>query len=269
MLRWGFVFAGVLACWAALFAAAAGLSAHAPAAALGPGMAWLGAALAGFGPLCGEPCLILGHGGAAHGLLIVLVPMWLLMAGAMMTPTAVPMLRAYADLRHAGPGRVSAAGFRALLGGYLAVWAGFALVAAAAQQTLATAGWVTGLGVSRSPWFSAALLAMAGLYQFSGVKQACLTRCRSPLAFFLSYWREGTGGAFRMGLRHGAVCLACCWALMVLAFVGGTMNLLWMGAAMVLMTLEKLPLGRRLTAPLGFALLGAALLVAGRAMLDL
>ena len=266
--RWGLFFAGVLVAWAALFAASASLSMHAPAA-LGPGMAWLEAALAGFMPLCGKACMTLGHGAAAHGQLLFLVPMWLLMAVAMMAPTAVPVLRAYGDLRHADPGRVTAAGFWAFLGGYLVVWAGFALAAAPAQQALGAAGWVDGLGVSRSPLFSAALLAAAGLYQFSALKQACLTQCRSPMAFFLSYWREGVDGAFQMGLRHGAICVACCWALMALAFVGGTMNLLWMGAAMVLMIVEKLPLGRRLTAPLGYALLGTALLVAGRALLDL
>ncbi len=85
------------------------------------------------------------------------------------------------------------------------------------------------------------------------------------MAFFISYWRDGAWGAFDMGLRQGAYCIGCCWALMALAFVGGTMNLIWMGAGMVLMTLEKLPApGRHLTRPLGVALCaGAAWTAAG------
>ena len=178
--------------------------------------------------------------------------MWALMAGAMMAPTAVPALATYDDLR----GGVGARGFAALVAGYVAVWLGFAALATAAQLALAEAGLVSALGESLSRALTAALLAMAGLWQFSNLKEACLSRCRRPLAFFIDHWAEGP---WRMGLRMGVVCLGCCWALMALAFVGGTMNLIWMGGAMVLMTLEKLPtLGRPLTRPLGAALLGAA-----------
>lgn len=269
--RWGLFFALVLGAWAALFAASAGLTSHAPAAGLGPGMAGLEAVFAFFVTLCGPAgsLSVGGHGGAVHGQLLFLIPMWLLMAVAMMAPTAVPVLRTYSDLRLADGERVTAAGFWAFLGGYILVWGGFALIAALGQKTLGATGWVSDLGVSRSLWFSAALLVAAGLYQFSALKQACLTQCRSPMVFFLSYWREGTGGALSMGLRHGVICVACCWALMALALVGGTMNLLWMGAAMMLMIVEKLPLGRRLTAPLGIVLLAAAAALAGQALAGL
>ena len=182
-----------------------------------------------------------------------LFAMWALMAAAMMAPTVLPALATWEDLVQAG----HAAGFARLLAGYLAVWLGFAALATGAQVALADAGLLTPLGASASPFLSAGLLAAAGLYQFSPLKAACLAKCRRPLVFFLAHWDDGP---WRMGLRLGAVCLGCCWALMALAFVGGTMNLLWMGGAMVLMALEKLPgLGQHLTYPLGCALLGAAL----------
>ena len=101
-----------------------------------------------------------------------------------------------------------------------------------------------------------ALLALAGAYQFSPAKEACLSKCRRPLAFFMAHWDEGP---LRNGLRLGLVCLGCCWALMALAFVGGVMNLAFMGLATVIMGLEKLPdIGRWLTRPLGVALLAGA-----------
>lgn len=178
--------------------------------------------------------------------------MWAAMSAAMMAPTFLPTLATYEDLVQAGAAR----GFAGLLAGYLAVWLGFAILATGAQIGLSEAGLLTPLGESASRWLTAGLLAAAGGYQFSRLKEACLSKCRLPLTFFMQHWDEGP---WRMGLRLGALCLGCCWALMALAFVGGTMNLLWMGIAMVLMTLEKLPdLGRSLTHPLGFGLLAAA-----------
>jgi predicted metal-binding membrane protein len=86
----------------------------------------------------------------------------------------------------------------------------------------------------------AALLAAAGLYQFTPVKAACLRHCRSPLGFVLGQWRPGAGGASRMGLAHGAFYLGCCWVLMGLLFVGGVMNLLWIGGLALYVLVEKL-----------------------------
>ncbi len=185
-----------------------------------------------------------------------LVAMWAAMAAAMMAPTLAPALATFDDLVQGGAAR--RAGFASLLAGYLAVWLGFAMLAATAQMALAGAGLLTPLGASAERWFTALLLAGAGAYQFTALKDACLSRCRRPLVFFMAHWAEGPA---RMGLRLGAACLGCCWALMALAFVGGTMNLAFMGIAMMLMTLEKLPRwGAPLTRPLGFVLLGAAAL---------
>lgn len=183
--------------------------------------------------------------------------MWALMSAAMMAPTALPAFATWEDLVQTG----RAPGLWALLGGYLAVWLGFSLLATAAQLALAEGGLLNPLGESVSIWLTAGLLAGAGAYQFSALKEACLAKCRRPLTFFIQHWDEGP---LRMGLRLGAVCLGCCWALMLLAFVGGTMNLLWMGGAMVLMALEKLPaLGAALTRPSGYGLLalGAAVVI--------
>ena len=177
--------------------------------------------------------------------------MWALMAAAMMAPTALPAFATYDDLGHSAETRLGA-----LVAGYLAVWLGVALIAAGAQMALFRAGLVTALGDSRSGLLSAALLALAGAYQFSPLKEACLSRCRRPLAFFMAHWDEGPA---RNGLRLGLVCLGCCWALMALAFVGGVMNLAFMGLATVIMGLEKLPdPGRWLTRPLGVMLLTGA-----------
>ncbi len=95
-----------------------------------------------------------------------------------------------------------------------------------------------GMG-SQSRWLSAGVLIAAGLYQFSSLKDACLAQCRAPFAFLTRYWQPGTMGAFRLGLRHGMVCLGCCWILMALLFVGGVMNLAWIAGLMVLVMAEK------------------------------
>ncbi len=179
--------------------------------------------------------------------------MWGVMSAAMMAPTALPAFATFDDLPGTTP-----RGLMQLVGGYLVIWTGFALVAAALQVALAGAGLIGALGQSQTVWLTAALFGVAGAYQFSTLKEACLSRCRAPLAFFMQHWAEGP---FRNGLRLGADCLGCCWALMLLAFVGGTMNLAFMGLAMLLMALEKLPdLGRHITRPLGWGLIALALL---------
>jgi predicted metal-binding membrane protein len=178
--------------------------------------------------------------------------MWALMSAAMMAPTALPAFATYDDLSN-----VAATGFGKLLGGYLLAWLGFSGLAAVLQVALFRAGLIGALGQSLSVPLTAALLIGAGAYQFSALKEACLSRCRAPLTFFMQHWDEGP---FRNGLRMGLDCIGCCWALMLLGFVGGTMNLAFMGLAMILMTLEKLPeIGRFLTKPLGGVLIAAGL----------
>jgi predicted metal-binding membrane protein len=144
------------------------------------------------------------------------------------------------------------------------VWWVFGALATVAQWTLAVAAARIQPFHALEPAIGGGLLAVAGLYQFSALKNLCLTRCRSPLAFFLAHWREGTRGAVYLGLRHGAHCVGCCWALMALMLAAGTINLAWTAALTVLMLAEKvlpggLLIGRVVGA--GLILWGAALLV--------
>ncbi|SFS22364.1 DUF2182 domain-containing protein [Yoonia litorea] len=183
-----------------------------------------------------------------------LFSMWAIMMAAMMGPTFVPTMRAYEDLITSANG--SRAGSVGVVLGFFVVWVGFAGLIAFAQYTLIEVGLLTAMGQSVSRYFSAALLLSAGAYQFTALKDRCLDHCRSPTFQFLAHWRTGFSGGVYMGLHHGAYCVACCWGLMVIGFVGGVMDLIWMGGATVMMTLEKLPqVGRYLTRPLGFGLI--------------
>ena len=202
---------------------------------------------------------------AAEAEPLALFGMWALMSVAMMLPTFVPAVRTFQELGETGA--TDARSLGALILGYLAVWLGFSFVAAIAQAVLAGMSLVGPDGASSSLWLTAFLLAGAGLYQFSNLKEACLSRCRAPLMFFMERWAPGPGAALRMGRQLGVHCLGCCWALMLLGFVGGTMNLVWMGIATVFMVTEKLPeIGAYLTRPLGWMLLGASGLVALKAL---
>lgn len=227
--RWIGFLALILAAWAALMAGAADQG-------RGAAMLWADLCRADAG-MAGFPTV---------------AAMWALMGAAMMGPTFVPALAAYDGLIAAGAG--TRAGFWRLAAGYLTVWLGFALLAAAAQIALAALPGIAAL--------NGALLVLAGGWQFTARKDACLLRCRAPLTVFVARLRPDGGGAFRCGLRMGADCLGCCWALMALGLIGGAMTLLWMGLATLLMTLEKLPrLGAAVTRPLGAVLIGAGLAV--------
>lgn len=195
----------------------------------------------------------------------VLFAMWGLMSAAMMAPTAIPTFKAYDDLTHTEA--ADGVGFLLLVCGYLLVWSGFSGLAAGLQILLADVGALNQEGRSVMPWLNAALLLVAGLYQFSSLKQACLNKCRSPMMFFMNDWKEGRSGALQMGLNLGRICIGCCWALMLLAFVGGVMSLVWMGVAMVLMACEKLPaIGRYVTKPLGGILLLGSVVMTAQAL---
>jgi predicted metal-binding membrane protein len=237
-LVWVGFYAVVLASWAALF-----MLSRAPVEGISAREYWA------------SLCVAAGESDPA-----ILFGMWALMTAAMMLPTFVPALRVYAGIGAVGAS--DARGMAALVAGYATVWLGFAAGVTLLQIGLARAGAMTGDG-RLLPWGSVALLLVAGAWQFSMVKAACLSRCRHPLTFFLEHWRPGAAQAARMGARLGLHCIGCCWALMLLGFVGGAMNLLWMGAATLFMTLEKLPVaGRYLTRPAGIALLAAGALVA-------
>jgi predicted metal-binding membrane protein len=171
----------------------------------------------------------------------VVVAMWWVMMVAMMTPTAAPLVLLHLRvLQHRGEARAAALSL-VLLSGYLGMWFAFSVAAAALQILLQPTGWLSPMMLwSRSAPFSAAVLAAAGAYQLTPLKHACLSRCRHPATFLQRHWRAGWWGALRLGLLHGADCLGCCWALMLLLFVGGVMNLLWIALLSLLVLAEKL-----------------------------
>jgi predicted metal-binding membrane protein len=167
--------------------------------------------------------------------------MWSIMMVAMMVPTTVHTLSLFMALSaKRSPGRPLTLATFSFVGGYVAAWAGYSLLAAVAQVALARAAFLTPMLRSTSVVLSAAILLAAGLFQFTALKEACLAKCRTPLGFFLAEWRDGAAGAFAMGLQHGSFCVVCCWALMAVMLVVGAMNLLWMAALTAFMLAEKL-----------------------------
>jgi predicted metal-binding membrane protein len=166
--------------------------------------------------------------------------MWAVMMVAMMTPSAAPMILMFAGVnRRRRKQQVPYVPTSVFLLGYLAVWAAFSVLATAAQWGLHAVSLLTPMMVSTSPVLGGILLLIAGIYQWTPLKHACLSKCRSPLGFVLNEWREGRWGAFLMGLKHGSYCTGCCWSLMALLFVAGVMNLLWVAAIAGFILLEK------------------------------
>lgn len=190
--------------------------------------------------------------------------MWTMMMGAMMIPSAAPMALAYLSVQRTrgfGPRPLIATSL--LVSGYLAVWVAFSLAATLLQWALLEAALITPMMKSASTILSGLFLVGAGVFQFTPLKRACLTGCRSPVEFLLNAWQEGLGGAIVLGLKNGAACLGCCWALMLLPLALGVMNLLWMAALTLFLLNEKIVPGGDLFGRfvgLGFMAWGGALL---------
>lgn len=174
----------------------------------------------------------------------LLLVMWWAMMLAMMLPSAAPMILLFAAVVRkkgvAGGSPGLATGL--FVGAYSVVWGAFGVVATAAQWGLDDTA-----AELRDPRLVGGLLVLAGLYQLTPWKHACLRRCRSPLDFLLTRWRSGPGGAFAMGAEHGAYCLGCCWLMMTLLFVAGVMNLVAVAAIASFVLVEKVaPAGHRI-----------------------
>src|SRR6266404_217850 len=186
----------------------------------------------------------------------VMLVMWIVMMTAMMLPSAAPMILLFATInrRRSETGTPYATGLFALA--YWALWAAFSI--AATGRTMGTGtckAAVCDHGDRQHPLAGTVFL-LAGVYQLTPLKQACLRRCRAPLEFLSHYWQGGALGAFRMGLRHGLFCLGCCWAMMALLFVGGLMNVLWIAALALCVLAEKVvPAGGLLGQAGGVALI--------------
>ena len=191
-----------------------------------------------------------------------LAGMWAVMMAAMMLPTMVPTMRSYEDLMASADG--TRIGWLGVLLGYSLIWVIFSLVITAVQMGLLSLSIVDMMGKVKSLWVSAALLILAGAFQFTRVKEVCHGVCHSPISYFIGHWKPGLNGGVRMGISLGAYCVGCCWLFMVLGFAGGVMNFLWMGLATLMMVLEKLPqLGHFIIKPLGVILILSGLSVVG------
>jgi predicted metal-binding membrane protein len=167
--------------------------------------------------------------------------MWSVMMVAMMLPTALPTVTVFDTLARRRSSRAGSTTPTALfVAGYLGVWFGYSAVAAVSQVALSRAALLTPMLRSASIALSAVILLGAGVFQFTSLKDTCLTKCRTPFAFLLAEWRDGGFGALVLGLKNGRNCVGCCWALMAVMFVVGTMNLLWMAALSLFILGEKM-----------------------------
>jgi predicted metal-binding membrane protein len=172
---------------------------------------------------------------------ILLFLMWLVMMIAMMTPSVSPLILIFARInrqrRQQDHPFVNAA---FLMAGYFLVWAIFSLVATGLQWLLQQTLLLSPDMIATNKIFGSIVLIASGIFQFTPLKQACLAHCRSPLDFVLHHWKEGKGGALKMGIENGFYCLGCCWMLMVLLFVTGIMNLLWVSIIALFVLVEKI-----------------------------
>jgi predicted metal-binding membrane protein len=195
---------------------------------------------------------------AAMDVLLAFV-MWTVMMVGMMTPSVAPVILLYARVaRHAAADGKAFAATGWFAAGYFLAWTVFSILAAVAQVTLRGAALLTPMLASASNGMGGVILIVAGVYQWSQWKDACLTQCREPLLFIQRHggFKRHASGSLELGLRHGLYCIGCCWAFMLLLFVGGIMNILWVAALAVLVLLEKFPMqGRFLSRATGCALI--------------
>lgn len=182
--------------------------------------------------------------------------MWFLMSIAMMSPTIIPTLKTYEDILESGGKRENS--FWWFITGFLSIWMIFSILMSLTQVFLGRLYLLNDQGAFVSSLISSGFLVLAGLYQLSSYKEACLIKCQRPFTFFLKNWKSGNSGSFNMGVSIGLFCLGCCWALMALAFVGGVMNLAFMAIMTFFMMLEKIPdYGKYISKPLSLILIGS------------
>nr|MBA3261435.1 DUF2182 domain-containing protein [Thermoleophilaceae bacterium] len=204
--------------------------------------------------------LLEGGPGFGPALLLFLVA-WQVMIAAMMLPSSLPLMRMYAAASAGAPQRSRS--MAAFLAGYAVVWSAFGALAFAGDAALHT-------GVRESGWLAEhdwaiapSVLLLAGAFQFSSLKDACLRACRHPASFLQRHYRRGPPGGLSLGARHGVFCVGCCWALMLVMFAAGAASLIWMAALTALMVHEKTRPGGARTVPLT----GVVLLAAGSTLL--
>ncbi|KGF69125.1 hypothetical protein LL06_12630 [Hoeflea sp. BAL378] len=242
---------------------------------LGPGMSLIARFLplepGSFAAVIADLCLSGTSGaalapGSAVATGLALFVMWFAMAAAMMLPTAAPMIRTYAEIADTAAGRGDRVVHPVVLAaGYLVVWAGAAVLFTLVQMLIGSLTGAPAAAPARGV-VAGMILLVAGAYQFTALKHACLTKCRNPFTTLFARWRTSPAGVFRLGMEQGVWCLGCCWALMLIMLAVGSMNVVWMAALTVFTFVEKTGAGRVTTraggaivAAWGAALIGAAL----------
>jgi predicted metal-binding membrane protein len=241
----------------------------------GLGWIYLGAMAAGphapFGSVLGDIICRpgLGQGGSAANIVSQSAPvvlMWCAMVLAMMLPTAGPMIVTYAEIADAAARKGEAVVTPLIfMGGYVTAWLGFVVAASASQLALMQAALLDATMRIASPLIAGVIILLAGCYQFSALKHACVTHCQRPFPFFFAHWTDEAAGVFRLGMRQGLYCLGCCWAMMLVMVAVGVMNVAWMAALGVAMGMEKLVTTPRLSRAVGAGLIaaGVAFIVSG------
>ncbi|MFV8835658.1 DUF2182 domain-containing protein [Aquisalimonas sp.] len=202
-------------------------------------------------PLTGDMSVL-----ASLGLLLLA---WQVHIAAMMLPSSLPMMRLFARTAARQPHPRTA--HAAFIGGYLLIWTGFGLAALtthnAAMADVHHWHWL----IHRPELLTGGALVVAGAFQFSRLKHACLRHCRHPGAFLMAHYRRGRLAALTLGLRHGLFCFGCCWALMLVMVVVGIANLAWMAPLALLMLYEKTGrFGDRVVKPVGVGLIALGVL---------
>jgi len=225
-------------------------------ASLGPGMGFLDNLPRAVQAIC-RP--LFGDTAPAHGVALIAL-MWAAMTLAMMLPTAGPMILTYAEIADtaAKKGETIVSPL-VLAAGYLVMWLGYAVVATVAQVLFTRLALMDTGMTSASVLFSGAIFIGAGIYQFTPLKHACLNQCQRPFPFFFANWQTTVKGVFRLGVQQGLYCLGCCWAMMLVMFAVGVMNVVWMAGLGIIMTIEKIGSGRRFSHAVGVVLIVAGL----------
>jgi predicted metal-binding membrane protein len=189
--------------------------------------------------------------------------MWAVMMVGMMAPAAAPVMMLFAASK-AKRAKPDAAPTTLIFGlGYVAVWIFFSVAATFAQWALHHQAMLSSNMATSNLRLGGTVLIAAGLFQVTPWKNKCLAHCRSPLGFLMANWRDGALGSFEMGVRHGGYCLGCCWALMLVLFAVGVMNLVWVGVLTVFILIEKIAPGGTIAGRIA----GAALILAGVVMI--
>ena len=230
---------------------------------VGIAAAWaaaIAAQLAGAAALVHHDSLLAGGGPPLVVAAFASLLAWQVMIAAMMLPSSLPLVGLYARATARAPQRRQA--MAAFLGGYALVWSAFGLVAfgadAGLHAVINSSSWLE----HHDWWIGGSVLALAGAFQFTSLKDACLDNCRHPGQFMMRFYERGPRGGFRLGARHGVFCVGCCWALMLVMFAAGVASLIWMALLTAVMIHEKTrPTGARTVPVTGVALLAAASVV--------